>query len=131
MAEHPHITLVRKGYEALSRGDLDAISEISIEDVAFHVAGSHQFAGDSKGLDASREYYRKLGEATKGQFRFDLERLFTDGRGRVIAVHVASVERDGRALNQRRATLHTIVGDKVTDITVFDEDIDASDDFWA
>jgi hypothetical protein len=33
--------LVRKGYEALSRSDMDATSEIAIEDVAFYIPGDH------------------------------------------------------------------------------------------
>jgi ketosteroid isomerase-like protein len=131
MSEHPHVALVRKGYEALARGDMDAMAEIAIEDVAFYIPGDHQFAGDYKGLDGSKEYYRKLGEATRGRFRVELEHVFADGRGKVITVHRTTAERDGRTLRQRRATLFTIVNNRVTTIEVLDEDIDASNHFWA
>jgi uncharacterized protein len=131
MAEHPHVALVRRGYEALARGDMDAMSEIASNEVEFHIPGDHPLAGDYKGSDAYRRYYRRLMEATSGGYRVELEHVFMDGRGHVIAVHRGTAERDGRMRHQLLAVLYTITNDKVTAINVFDEDIDASNQFWS
>jgi hypothetical protein len=37
MGEHPHVELVRRGYEALSRGDMDAMSPIDDRFTAINV----------------------------------------------------------------------------------------------
>ncbi|HEU4422180.1 MAG TPA: nuclear transport factor 2 family protein [Pilimelia sp.] len=131
MAEHPHVALVRGGYEALSRGDIEAMSEFAVEDVAFHVPGRHQFAGDYRGLSAAREYYQRLDNATHGPYRIELEHIFADDRGHVVAVHRTTAERHGQTLDQRRATLFTIEDGRVVAIHVLDEDVAATDAFWA
>lgn len=131
MAEHPHVALVRSGYEALSRGDIDAMSEFAVEDVAFHVPGRHRFAGDYRGLSAAREYHQQLDRATRGPVRVELEQVFADDHGHVVAVHRTTAVRHGQTLDQRRATLFTIADGRVVAIHVLDEDIAASDAFWA
>jgi hypothetical protein len=37
MGEHPHVELVRRGYEVLSRGDMDAMSPIDDRVTAINV----------------------------------------------------------------------------------------------
>jgi ketosteroid isomerase-like protein len=130
MAEHPHIALVRKGYEALARGDMEAMSRVAAGNVAFHIPGQHPLAGDYEGLDASGSYYRRLAEETDTSFRVELQHLFTNGRGRVIAIHRTTAERGDKQLDQLRGTIFTIVDDQVVDIDQCDEDIYGSDDFW-
>jgi ketosteroid isomerase-like protein len=131
MAEHPHVALVRRGYEALSRGDINAMSEVAVQDVAFHVPGRHQFAGDYRGMSAAREYYQRLDKATRGPFRVELEHIFADDHRHVVAVHRTIAVRDGQTLDQRRATLFTIADERVIAIHVMDEDVAASEAFWA
>lgn len=131
MAEHPHVTLVRRGYEALVRGDMDAMSQFAKGDVGFSIAGHHPLSGGYEGLDSSREYYRRMGDLVSGNVKFQLEHVFTDGRGRVIAVHRTTARRDGKELDQLHATLFTIEDDRVVSINVLDEDMDASNRFWS
>ena len=66
MAEHPHAALVRKGFEAFSRGDMDTLRELIAKDATHHVPGNHPLSGDFKGQDAIMDMYRRLGEETAG-----------------------------------------------------------------
>jgi ketosteroid isomerase-like protein len=131
MAEHPHIALVRKGYDAFSRGDMETLSGIMTGDAAHHVPGSHTLAGDYKGLDNVLAYYQRLGTESAGSFRVELEHLFADGRGHVISVHHATAERAGKRLDARGGIVFRIVGEKVTDLDECVEDLDVANEFWS
>lgn len=49
---HPNADLLRKGYDAFSKGDLDTIkNEVFSPDVVFHVAGRNPLSGDYRGVD--------------------------------------------------------------------------------
>jgi ketosteroid isomerase-like protein len=129
MAEHPHIALVRRGYEAFSRGDMDTLRTLIAQDAVLHVPGDNPTSGQHKGIDAILAYYSQLFEMTNGTVRVELDLLTTDGTGHVIAAHRITADRGDKTWDQRVAQLLTIVGDKVVDQLVCDSDLDASDAF--
>jgi len=130
MAEHAHAALVRKGYDAFSRGDVETLSGLMTGDVTHHVPGNHSLSGDYKGVDAVMEYYGQLGRETAGTMRVELQHLFVDGRGHVMSVHRFTAERAGRKLDALGGIVFRIVGDKITDLDECEEDQDLSDAFW-
>lgn len=129
-AEHPHAALVRKGYDAFSRGDMETLSALMTGDCAHHVPGSHSLSGDYKGLDAVLQYYRQLGSETAGTMRVELQHLFSDGRGHVMSVHRATAERHGRRLDAMGGIVFRIVGEKISDLDECVEDQHIADAFW-
>lgn len=128
--EHPHVTLVRKGYEAFSRGDMETLSTLMTGDCTHHVPGSHILSGDYKGLDAVLEYYRQLGAETDGTMRVEVQHLFSDGRGHVMSVHRATAERRGQRLDAMGGIIFRVVGEKISDLDECVEDQHATDAFW-
>jgi ketosteroid isomerase-like protein len=131
MAEHPHVALVRTGYDAFSRGDMKTLSEIIAKDATHHVPGSHTLAGDHKGLDAVLGYYQQLGGETAGSFRVEVQHLFADGRGHVMSVHHITAERAGKNLDTMGGIMFKIIGEKITDLDECVEDLDIANEFWA
>ncbi len=131
MAEHPHAALIRKGYEAFSRGDLDTLRGMMTTDCTQHVPGSHKLSGDFKGVDAVLGYYGRLAAETNGTFRVEMQRLFVDGRGHVMSVHQLHAERAGKKLDLAGGIMFRLVGDKITDLDECLEDLAVADDFWA
>ncbi|MBV7697662.1 nuclear transport factor 2 family protein [Streptomyces sp. TRM70350] len=131
MAEHPHATVVRKGYEAFTRGDMDALRGLLTGDCTHHVPGSHPLAGDFKGQDAIIDMYRRLFEETNGTIQVDLRTVLVDGRGHAVSVHRFQADRNGKHLDETGALVFRIVGDKMSDIDECIEDIEASNDFWS
>ncbi|MFI0736069.1 nuclear transport factor 2 family protein [Streptomyces sp. NPDC021225] len=130
MAEHPDCTLVRRGYEAFTRGDLDALAGLMTADVTHHVPGESSISGHHKGREACVQLYRRLGELSGGTLRTELETLLADGRGHVISVHRCRAERDDIGIDMKIGMFFTIVGGKISDIDECSEDIDTSNTFW-
>ncbi|MCX5523994.1 nuclear transport factor 2 family protein [Streptomyces bobili] len=131
MAEHPHAALVRKGFEAFSRGDMDTLRELMANDATQHVPGSHPLSGDFKGQDAIIDLYRRLGEETKGTMRVAPAAVCVDGRGHAVGMFRFTADRNGKHLDETGCIVFRIVGDKATDLDECVEDIDLSNDFWS
>ncbi|MFC9912242.1 nuclear transport factor 2 family protein [Streptomyces sp. NPDC059862] len=131
MAEHPHATLVRKGYEAFTRGDMDALRGLMTSDCTHHVPGSHPLSGDFKGQDAVIDMYGRLFQETAGTMQVELRTVLVDGRGHAVAVHHITAERQGKRLDEDGAIVFRIVGDKMSDLDECVADIDKGNDFWS
>ncbi|MET7453270.1 nuclear transport factor 2 family protein [Streptomyces sp. NPDC005574] len=131
MAEHPHAALVRKGYEAFSRGDMDTLRGLMTADATHHVPGSHPLSGDFKGQDAMIDMYGRLFSETGGTLRVDVRSVLVDGRGHAVAVHRFTAERQGRRMDETGCIVFRIVGDKISDLDECVEDMDRSNDFWS
>ncbi|MFI2504716.1 nuclear transport factor 2 family protein [Streptomyces sp. NPDC018972] len=131
MAEHPNAQLVRKGYEAFVRGDMDTLRGMLAADATHHVPGTGVLAGDFKGQDEILDMYRRLGEETDGTFTVELRRILVDGRGHAVSLHHLTADRQGRHLDEDGGIVFRIVGDRMTDLDECVADIDAMNDFWA
>jgi ketosteroid isomerase-like protein len=130
VAEHPDISLVRRGYEAFSTGDVTTLSEIIAPDASQFQPGNGPLSGEHRGRDAILEFYGRLAVETDGSFRVDLEHLYADGRGKVVATHRATAERQGRRLDSRACLIFTVADGMARDIHGCLEDVDAWNEFW-
>ncbi|WP_326579896.1 nuclear transport factor 2 family protein [Streptomyces sp. NBC_00487] len=131
MAEHPNATLVRKGYDAFMRGDMDTLRGLMASDCTHHVPGSHLLSGDYKGQDSIIGLYQRLFEETGGTFSVDLSHVCVDGRGHAVSVHRYTAERGGKRIEQNGCLVFRIVGEKFTDIDECQEDLDKESEFWS
>ncbi|MDH2393228.1 nuclear transport factor 2 family protein [Streptomyces sp. HNM0663] len=130
MGEHPDVALVRRGYDAFSRGDMETLASLMTGDVAHHVPGSSQMSGHFKGRDNVLAMYAKLSELTGGTFRVELHDVFTDGRGHAMSVHTWRADRGDRGIEMRGGLFFTIVGNKISDLDECVADIQEADAFY-
>ncbi|MFD7560511.1 MULTISPECIES: nuclear transport factor 2 family protein [unclassified Streptomyces] len=131
MSKHPDAVLVRRGYEAFSKGDLETMSTLFTADVIHHVPGDNPLSGHHKGREAVLDLYRRLGEETKGTITIDLHAVLADGRGHVMSFHTLKADRGDRGIEVQEGLFFTIVGGKITDIDECTQDIDEEDAFWS
>ncbi|MFF4320174.1 nuclear transport factor 2 family protein [Streptomyces sp. NPDC001568] len=131
MSEHPNCALVRRGYEAFGKGDMETLGSLMTADVIHHVPGNSPLSGHHKGREAVLDLYRRLGEETNGTLRLDLDRVLADGRGHVMSFHLMRGDRGDRGIELHEGLFFTIVGGKITDIDECVEDLDESDAFWS
>jgi hypothetical protein len=131
MTVEENFDLVRRAYAAFSAGDADTLIEVFAPDIVHAVPGSSAVAGDHKGTQDVLALYGRLGELSGGSMRVELEDVLSDGGNRVIAIHRATAERNGRTLSVREALLVTIVDGKVAEIQDFFTDIENVNSFWS
>ena len=130
MSEHANVTLVRGGFDAFNRGDLDHLSKILAKDCVQHMGGSNRFSGDHKGLDNVLAMYGELAAETDGTFRATLERVYANDH-RAIATFRSTAARKGKKLDQQTTLVFEITGGKITDMDELALDAEVDDAFWA
>ncbi|MER5205099.1 nuclear transport factor 2 family protein [Streptomyces sp. NPDC002825] len=129
--EHPDAALIRRGYEAFSKGDMETLATMMTSDCTQHVPGESQISGHYKGRDnVIGGYYRMLGELSGGTVRVDLKGVYVDGRGHAISTHRFFAEHGDRGIEMDGALFFTLVGGKISDIDECVDDIVEADSFW-
>jgi ketosteroid isomerase-like protein len=63
--EHPNVTVVREGFEALQRGDIAWMDEHLADDVVWHVGGNSKWAGAYEGKANVLEFFGRQAQATE------------------------------------------------------------------
>ena len=63
--EHPNVTLVREGFAAFERGDMERMDQLLTDDVVWHVGGNSKWAGAYAGKAKVLEYFGRQGQATE------------------------------------------------------------------
>ncbi|MEU8778159.1 nuclear transport factor 2 family protein [Streptomyces sp. NPDC048606] len=130
MSQHPDCALIRRGYEAFGKGDMEALGAMMTADVIHHVPGNNPLSGHHKGREAVLDLYRRLGEETHGTHQLELHSVMADGRGHAMSFHTQRADRGDRGIEIRQGLFFTIVGGKITDIDECTEDIEENDAFW-
>ena len=130
MHEHPNATLVRKGYEAFNRADVDAIGDVLADDVVWHEPGRSALAGDYKGCEAVLGLFRQFHDLSGGTFAVELVDLLVDAE-RVTAFQRLTGQRGSMTLDIIDVVDFEIHRCRVTEVTIYQSDTYAFDEFWA
>lgn len=121
--------IIRRGYKAFGEGDMETLGSLYTPDVVQRQGGNNQTAGEYKGVDNVMGLYGKFFELSGGTFAVDLKSLKTEG-DKVVTVHHATGEREGKTLDVDESIEFTFSGDKVSLLDVSSPDQAALDAFW-
>jgi ketosteroid isomerase-like protein len=89
---HPNEDLIRRGYDAFSRGDMDTLRQLFHPDIGWHAGGRSQLAGDHQGVDTALGFFAKTMELTGGNFRVQVHDLLANDE-HAVGLHTAHAER--------------------------------------
>jgi uncharacterized protein len=121
--------IIRRGYKAFGEGDMEALASLYTTDVVQHQAGSNPTSGEYKGVDNVLGLYGQLSELSGGTFAVDLKSVKTEG-DKVVSVHHAKGEREGKTLDADETIEFTFSGDKISRLDLTSLDEAATDAFW-
>ena len=95
---HPNEDLVRDGFAAFERGDMDALrKQICTDDVRWHNPGRGPISGDYEGIDQVIQYFARVLELTGGTFSLEQHDVLANDEHAVALVTVRG-ERAGKQL---------------------------------
>ena len=63
---HPNEDLIRQGYEAFGKGDMDTIRKLFADDIVWHAPGRNPMSGDYRGVDDVLAFFGKTIELSGG-----------------------------------------------------------------
>ena len=127
---HPNAQLVARGYEAVARGDLDALAEVLADDIVWHVPGRGLISGDYRGKDGVLGFFAKAQQLSNGTMRVELHDIAsTDDHTFVMQVNRA--ERNGETLTARLVAVFDVRGGKAAEAWFFTDSQYDNDAFWS
>jgi uncharacterized protein len=121
--------IVRRGYQAFGEGDMDHFRSIYTPDVVQQQPGKNQTSGEYQGIDNVLGLYGKLFELSGGTFSADLKSVKTEG-DKVVTVHHATAQREGKTLDTDESIAFTFSGDQIARLDLTSTDQAAEDAFW-
>jgi ketosteroid isomerase-like protein len=132
MSAQSNAEIMRRGYEAFSRGDMDMLrNELFAADIVWHQSGRNQTSGDYTGPDAVIGLFGKLFQLTDGTFRIDVHDLLASEEHVVVLAQVHA-QRAGKTLQhgQYSHICHFRDG-KLSEAWIVNVDPYEGDDFFA
>ena len=130
MSEHPNAQLARRAWEAISRGDADALLDVLLPDVVWHATarGTPWFA-PHRGADSVVDYLARVGEASDF-FQATLADVLASDE-RVLLIFHASFRRRGRVAELDYLLLARIRDGRVAEMWTTPLDPATIEAFWA
>jgi ketosteroid isomerase-like protein len=128
---HPNEELVREGYAAFGRGDLDALqNRFFASDIRWHFPGRSPFAGDYTGVADVMGWLGRTFETSGGTIRIELHDVMGNDE-HVVALTKVRAERAGKRLEDNTVQVFHIRDGKVSEVWTSPGDLYASDEFWS
>jgi ketosteroid isomerase-like protein len=127
MAEHPNTELVRKGYDAFAKGDMEVLQELFADDIVWHEGGRNPLSGDYRGRDTVFGLFGKLMELTEGTASIEVHDVVANDTHAVALVTVSASRGARRWSGSSADVMHIRNGqvvefwDNLTDRYGFDE----------
>jgi uncharacterized protein len=128
---HPNEDLVREGYAAFARGDIEALQNRFLDpDIRWHFPGRSPFGGDFTGIADVLGWLGRSFEASGGTLSIELHDVIGNDE-HVVALTTVRAQRGGKTLQDNTIQLFHVRDGKATEVWTHPADIYASDDFWS
>jgi ketosteroid isomerase-like protein len=127
---HPNEALIREGYDAFVRGDLDAVAKFLAPDARWHVAGTSPLAGVYAGHEQLFALFARLYEMTAGTIAISARDILAS-EDHAIVLTTMRGRRGDRELNDDGVAVFKIHDGVATEIWAFAEDQAAMDAFFS
>jgi uncharacterized protein len=127
---HPNEELIRRAYDAFSRGDVDTLRQLFADNAVFHEPGRNPISGDHQGIDQILAFVGLLAERSGGTYRVPLHEIVANDQ-HAVGLHVAEAEREGRRLHSLQTVVLHVRDGRITEAWAHHYDQHATDEFWA
>ena len=127
---HPNEDLVRRGFDAFARGDVDTLRELIDQDAVWHAPGRNPLAGDHQGVEAILGFFARTMEITGGTFRAELHDAVANDE-HAVAIYVSRGQREGRTLDGNVVLVSHIRNGRLAETWQLSGDQYAADEFLA
>jgi ketosteroid isomerase-like protein len=127
---HPNEELVRKGFDAFAKGDLETVQSTFADDIVWHVPGSSQLSGDYKGQGEVLGWLGKNAELSGGTLKTEVHDILANDE-HAVALFTITAQREGKSLHDNAVQIAHVSGGKVTESWIHPGDQQTVDDFWS
>jgi uncharacterized protein len=122
--------LIRSGYEAFSKGDMETIANLFAPDIRWSVSGRNVISGTYNGQDETFAFFGKIMELTDGTFAVAVHDLLASD-DHVVVLAKESASRNGKSLESDDVHVWHIADGKAVEYWAISKDQHEVDEFWA
>lgn len=130
MSAHDNGELIRRGYEAFSKGDMETIAKIFGPDIRWTISGRNQISGTYIGQDETFAFFGKLMELTDGTFSVAVHDLLASD-DHVVVLARESGSRNGKSLGSDDVHVWHLADGRAVEFWGISKDQHEVDEFWA
>jgi ketosteroid isomerase-like protein len=128
---HPNEDLLRDGFAAFGRGDMDTLrKETFAEDIRWHVPGRSLVAGDYQGLEQIIQLFARLAELSGRTYRAELHDVLANDE-HAVAMTTQSGERAGKQWTDNIVIVYHFRDGKVSEAWNHPTDLYTLDEVWS
>jgi len=128
--ENAYESLVRRTYRDFETGDLDLLGVVMAQEVVWHEPGRSSLAGHYKGPEEVLGFLSELQTRTSGTFKIEVLDVLSEPE-RAVVFQRETATRNKKILDVIAALDFEIHNGKITEVTVYQNDAYAFDEFWA
>jgi uncharacterized protein len=125
---HPNEGVVRTGYDAFSRGDMETLRGLFVDNIVWHFPGRSQLAGDHRGVDAVLGFFAQIMELTGGTFQVELHDVVANDH-HTVGLQIARAQRGGKSLEDHQVLVFHLRDGQIAEVWQLLEDVYANDEF--
>lgn len=129
MPDNPYESLVRRTYHDFEAGDLDLLGVVMAQEVVWHEPGRSSLAGHYKGPEEVLGFLRELKARSGGTFKIEVLEVLSESERAVVLQRETATKND-KTLDVIAAVEFEIHHGKITEVTVYQHDTYAFDEFW-
>ena len=124
-----NLTLIRKGYEAFAKDDLEFIRSMTAPEGVWRTPGYGRLEREYRGPEGVIRYLISLAALTDGTFKSESEAMFADAE-RVVSLDHITGTRKGIMLDTHVVHIFLIHDGKVIEVTDFASEPERNQAFW-
>lgn len=128
--EQDNATLVRRGFEAFSTGDMAALDQLFHPAATWSAPPVGVLGGDQTGRDAIFAMFGTLGRETNGSFKV-VPSTFASAGDQVFVRATATGTRNGKTIASDEVLIFTLADGKVRDVRFYMFDYPGNVAFWS
>jgi uncharacterized protein len=130
MNQHPHAAVMRRFYEAMSSGDLEALQKLLAPNFVWHMPGQSPLGGDHRGFEGLANVISRMMELSEGTLRSqNHDTVGSDDHG--VNLDRLTARRAGRTLDMPLAFVAHIEDGRVVEAWDMPLDTRVWDEFWS
>jgi uncharacterized protein len=126
---HPNEELVRRGYEAFAKADVETLRQVFADNTIFHEPSNNPISGDYQGIDQVLGFFGALAERSGGTFRATLHDVVANDE-HVVGLHSSDAEREGRRLRSPTTLVFHVRDGRIAETWSNHHDQREFDEFW-
>ena len=128
--ETQNIAVVRRGYEAFAKGDVETLKSLFAESANWHAPGAGVLPGNYRGAQAILAFFGQIAHETEGTMRVEPLTMAASGDSVFVFEHITGT-RKGKTLDTQAVLFFTLANGVVTEVKEFPADYPAYSHFWS